>query len=185
MSEHCDLCDRPGRASSVELPDGSVTVCSPCARLAGDGDDPIWVRPLDVDDLELVLAWRSNPVVYEHFRRQEGPLEWDPHVSWFESRPEDRFDYVIRYGDRRVGSVNLTETDEVGIYLGDPSARGHGVATRALGWLCERFADREPLRAEIHRENDPSRALFERCGFERVGSDGEWQRYRYRSEPSG
>lgn len=183
MIDRCDLCDRPGREEVVDLPKESATVCSPCATLAGGGDDPTWVRPLDVDDLELVFAWRSNPEIYEHFRRQDGPLEWEEHVSWFETRSEDRFDYVVRYGDRRVGSVNLTETDEVGIYLGDPSARGRGVATRTLRWLCERFEDREPLRAEIHRENEPSRTLFERCGFERVGSDGDWQRYLYRSAP--
>jgi RimJ/RimL family protein N-acetyltransferase len=181
MSARCDLCGRPGQRESIELPIGTVLACSPCGRLAG-GDDPIWVRPLDRDDLELVLAWRSNPEIYEHFRRQDGPLEWEEHVSWFESRPEARFDYVVRYTDRRVGSVNLTETDEVGIYLGDVSARGRGVATWALRWVCDRFDTREPLWAEIHRENERSRALFERCGFERVGSKCEWLEYVYRSD---
>jgi hypothetical protein len=31
-------------------------------------------RPIREDELELLLAWQSNPLIYEHFREQDGPL---------------------------------------------------------------------------------------------------------------
>jgi RimJ/RimL family protein N-acetyltransferase len=69
--------------------------------------------------------------------------------------------------------------DEVGIHLGYPSARGQGVATAALNWLCARFKERVPLFAEIHENNDASSRLFERCGFGRTGREDGWLQYAY------
>jgi RimJ/RimL family protein N-acetyltransferase len=139
------------------------------------------VRPLERKDLELVLAWRSHPAIYEYAREQDGPLEWADHLAWFEDRSPDRFDFVIHVDCRRVGVVSLGVDDEVSIYLGDASARGSGVATASLEWLCSRFDDRTPLHAEIHAENEPSQRLFERAGFEEVEREGGWLVYRYDS----
>lgn len=106
-------------------------------------------------------------------------MEWEEHVSWFESRDEDRYDFVISFDGRRVGVVNVDTADEVGIYLGDFSAHGQGVATATLEWLCHRFADRAPLFAEVHDENESSKRLFERCGFHQYECDGAWIQYVY------
>jgi RimJ/RimL family protein N-acetyltransferase len=137
------------------------------------------LAPLTERDLELVLAWRSHPDIYAHFRQQDSPLAWDEHRSWFESRDPDRHDFVISFSGRRVGVVNIDATDEVGILLGDFSAHGNGVATATLEWVCDRFADRTPLFAEIYDENESSKRLFERCGFQQQHSDGEWNHYSY------
>jgi RimJ/RimL family protein N-acetyltransferase len=126
-----------------------------------------------------VLAWRSNPDIYRHFRRQDSPLDWENHLSWYESRDADHHDFIIHYEDRRVGVVSITTSDEISIYLGDFSAHDQGVATAALNWLCERFEYRSPLTAEIHEENDPSKRLFEGCGFQPLRRDGEWIQYSY------
>lgn len=134
-------------------------------------------------DLELVLAWRSNPLVYEHAREQDGPLEWSAHRRWFETRPDDCVDFVVRYVDRRVGVVSLDERSYVTIYLGEVSARGRGVASRSLRWLCDRFEDRGELRAEVAADNAASRRLFERCGFEQYERDDGWLHYKY--DPGG
>jgi RimJ/RimL family protein N-acetyltransferase len=134
---------------------------------------------MSADDLNLVFAWRCNPEIYRHFRGQDEPLSWDDHVAWFESRHPERFDFVVSFEGRRVGVVSLNTDNEVSVYLGDVSARGRGVASAAVEWLCERFADRAPIGAEVHRDNDPSKRLFERCEFKRAATDGEWLRYAY------
>lgn len=174
----CEDCGLPGAERRAGDADGPR--CDPCAELV-HGEPPARVSPLREGDLELLLAWRSNPEIYRHFRRQDGPLDWEEHVDWFDSRGADRHDFVVRFHGRRVGVVSLDEERHVGVYLGDVSARGRGVATAALEWLCERFEDRAPLYAEVHEENDASRRLFERCGFERHDRDGEWLRYVYES----
>lgn len=172
----CEACGRERRTVSTADTDQSTPRCRPCERLA---EADVRVSPLSDDDLELVLAWRSNPHVYRHFRNQDGPLKWEDHVSWFESRPEDRYDYVLQFAGRRVGVVSLDADDAVSVYLGDVDARGQGVGTNAVEWLCDRFDDRAPLRAEIHEPNTRSQRLFERCGFTRRGRDGEWLQYEY------
>jgi len=134
---------------------------------------------MDPDDLELVLAWRSNPKIYRHARSQDSPLEWESHLSWYESREASRHDFIIHYEGRRVGVVSIAANDEISVYLGDFSTHGKGVATAALGWICERFEYRSPLIAEIHEENDASKRLFEGCGFQHRDRDGEWIEYRY------
>lgn len=171
----CDNCTLPVWPSQSEC-----SLCEPCKALL-DRQQEIQVTPLKRSDLELVLAWRSNPKIYRHFRRQNGPLDWEEHVTWYESRSPDRYDFVIHYGDRRVGVVSLNPNDEVSIYLGDFSAHGCGVATDTLGWLCDRFEQRVPLVAEVHKENESSIQLFERCGFQKDNCDEEWLRYLYQS----
>lgn len=136
----------------------------------------IELRPVRVQDLELLLAWRSNPVVYEEFREQEGPLDWEGHLEWFATRPEGRRDLIIEHDGRRVGVVGLSEDKEVSIYVGEVSLWGEGVATTALRDAVKRFGD--GLHARIHRDNEASKRLFERCGFEQVGA-GEWLRYEF------
>lgn len=181
MTGACGLCGLSGAYSTVRIQGAPIVCCTCCARLANEHDPTVWIRPLSSADLELVLAWRSNPLVYRHFRGQDGPLNWEDHVSWFQSRPIKRHDFVIKYGDRRVGLVSLDADDHVSIYLGDVSVRGEGVASAALRWLCSRFGDARPLRAEIHESNEDSIALFERCGFEAVGREGGWLEYKFLS----
>jgi RimJ/RimL family protein N-acetyltransferase len=134
---------------------------------------------MGAEDLELVLAWRSNPKIYRHFRNQDGPLDWESHLSWYESREASRHDFIIHHEGRRVGAVSITAGEEISTYVGDFSAHRAGVATAALTWICERFAHRSPLIAEIHEENGASKRLFEGCGFQRRDRDGEWIEYRY------
>ena len=93
------------------------------------------LRPARTADLPLLLAWRSNPRIYEHFRGQEGPLVWESHVRWWESR-RDRKDWIIvvedTLGGRPVGSIYATDLDqeapELGLYIGEVSAWGKGIA---------------------------------------------------------
>ena len=174
----CDDCRLPIERS---LSTGKKRVlCDPCSSLH-DLDFSIRMRPVERGDLELLLAWRSNPKIYRHFRVQDEPLSWGEHVEWYESRSDNRYDFLIWYEKRRVGVVSIDADDEVGIYLGDFSAHGHGIATAALEWICDRFADRTPLTAEIHENNEPSKHLFKRCGFEKSGADGDWVQYIYES----
>lgn len=161
-----------------------ISLCPACLSLAETTEQP---RPLAVrqvlrEDLELVLAWRNNPRIYEHFQNQDSPLTWDDHVSWFESRPSERDDYVIRYEDRPVGVVSINSQDFVSIYIGEPSLWGSGIGTRMLTWIIDRYHPTRHPKAEIHIENNRSQQLFARCGFEQIDQDGSWQIYEYTND---
>lgn len=136
-------------------------------------------RPLRLDDLELVMAWRSNPRIYEHFREQDGPLDWGSHLQWFVERSKMRHDFMIEYRGRRIGVVSIDADGYVGVLIGEETCWGEGIASTALNWLSDQFADERDLFAEIHDGNNRSRRLFTSCGFERHDRDGEWIVYRY------
>jgi len=174
---NCDHCQLSGNIKEIEDNDEISGLCMSCRELFDNHS--IQISPLSREDLELVLAWRSNPRIYRYFRQQDRPLNWEEHVAWFESRDHRRHDFIIHFQGRRVGVVNLSENNKVGIFLGDFSARGQGVATATLNWLCDRFNERVPMTAEIHNENTKSQKLFERCGFERKHSDNAWLQYTY------
>jgi RimJ/RimL family protein N-acetyltransferase len=171
----CTNCQLP-----IETKNESNKLCAYCEKI-NKKEIPIRLAPIDHDDLELILAWRSNPQIYQYFRNQNEPIDWEDHVSWFESRVSDRYDFMINYQRRRVGVINIDQNNMVGIYLGDFSAHGQGIATEALSWLCNRFEDRSPLFAEIHKDNTASKNLFYRCGFRQVDQNEKWIEYVYDS----
>ena len=172
----CNNCEQP--ITKAEYSGKQQHLCNFCKSLL-ERTQQIRMSPMEEDDLELVLAWRSNPQIYQNSREQDGPLKWKDHVSWYESRESERHDFMIYYDSRRVGVVSITQTNKISIYLGDFSAHGKGIATAALKWICDRFEHRTPLIAEIHEQNTASVRLFEGCGFQQYARDREWIEYRY------
>jgi RimJ/RimL family protein N-acetyltransferase len=185
MSSSCAFCAGTFQSDDLRSLDGAKSlVCPACHELAGPSTDDagVTVRPMQRTDLELVLAWRNNPLIYEHFVEQDSPIRWADHVDWFESRDPDRRDYVASYDGRRIGVVAVDASDFVSIYIGEPTLWGEGLATRLLDWLTTRFHSTRELRAEIHADNERSKRLFERCGFERTDHEDDWYIYAYVSD---
>lgn len=135
-------------------------------------------RPATEGDLELMLAWRSNPEIYRNLYSQDQPLEWGDHIEWWESRVNQR-DWIIMIHDRdrwrSIGVVNLTDLDtdlpELGVWIGEVSLWGNGLATEAIefaiDWLREQ--DYTEARARILDQNEASKRVFEKNGFYHSG----------------
>jgi RimJ/RimL family protein N-acetyltransferase len=133
-------------------------------------------RPVLVQDLELLLAWRSNPDIYDHFKNQETALAWSDHVSWFATRDESRHDYIIEHKGRRVGSVYIDQKKYIGVYIGETSLQEKGIGSKAIEWITNKF--NKPLWAEIKAENKASKKAFKKCGFEEVAEQNSWTKYK-------
>jgi len=176
----CDHCQFPVDIKQAGCSDQKKGLCASCSKLQNSNME-IHITPMRRNELELVYAWRSNPHVYCYFQEQDGPLQWEEHIEWYETRDPDRHDFIIHYAGRKVGIINIDPEKSVGVYIGEVSARGQGVATAALNWLCNRFAEQVPLFAEVHQENDASKRLFEQCGFRKNERDGKWIQYKYES----
>lgn len=142
-------------------------------------------RPATESDLELMMAWRSHPDLYENFYIQDGELDWETHINWWNSR-DDRRDWIVVINEnerwRDVGNINLSNLDserpEVGIYVGEISAWGKGVATESvefvLSWLHREGY--QEAKARILEYNEASQRVFEKVGFEHVGPARENER---------
>jgi RimJ/RimL family protein N-acetyltransferase len=132
------------------------------------------IRAASVHDLELIMAWRSNPEIYQYFYEQTQPLTWSEHLSFWQGR-QQRVDWIISYFDgqswRKVGTVNATNLDsktpEVGILIGEVTLHGQGVGTKAIELVLEWLKKKryKEVHARVLKKNRASQALFEKNHF--------------------
>jgi RimJ/RimL family protein N-acetyltransferase len=152
----------------------------------GGRANDVSLREAEEDDLELLMAWRSNPMVYQHFTIQNQPLTWEEHLRWWLTRKHRR-DWMVLLNDggrvRSVGSANASrlneQVPEVGLYIGESTLWGKGVGRDALTQVLIRLArdGYSHCWAGIQAGNDRSRRLFERLGFRLVGPSTGRLRY--------
>ncbi|MFW9920974.1 MAG: GNAT family N-acetyltransferase [Candidatus Thorarchaeota archaeon] len=148
----------------------------------------VQLYPFSNDDLELMMAWRSHPEVYRYFLLQEGPLIWEDHYRFWNSR-QDRYDWIINYDDgickRKVGSINVSklssEEPEVGIFIGEITLMKKGIGKEALRliveWLKgERYGQ---ACAYISKDNLPSQKLFSSLGFKKSAEAHNGVEWKY------
>lgn len=135
--------------------------------------------PAKDSDLSLMMAWRSNPLVYKGFVQQKKPLEWGEHLKWWNSRNKDWRTFIIEYDNRKIGVVTLGQLDhwspEIGYYIGEVSLWGNGLGKRAVGlaldWLwCEGY---EHCHTTVLKSNKRSVKLLESLGFKYLGEARE------------
>ena len=133
------------------------------------------LRPLAREDTEVVVSWRSRPEVASQLF-SAAPPTIEEHLAWFDmlARRTDRVEFVIELEARPVGTIGLSALDfgrgeaEYGILLGEPAARGQGVALAASQALIRyAFSDLELklIRLELFADNVAARKLYDRLGF--------------------
>ena len=139
------------------------------------------LRQANEDDLPLIMAWRSNPLIYEGFYQQNEPLTWPEHIDWWNSRNKDWRTFIIELDNRKVGVVNIGQLDhwspEIGYFIGEVSLWGQGIGKKAVGlalqWLKE--YGKQYAHTTILDNNKRSINLIKALGFRRLGKarDGE------------
>jgi len=148
----------------------------------------VLLREATINDLELILAWRSIPEVYKGLYQQakeNRPLTWDEHYSFWHNRHNWR-QWIIQVNDnittRDIGYINLGQLDnwnpEIAIVIGEVTLWGKGIGKQslilAIDWLKEQGY--EKVHTTILKNNERSIRLFESVDFKRTGEgrEGEW-----------
>jgi UDP-4-amino-4,6-dideoxy-N-acetyl-beta-L-altrosamine N-acetyltransferase len=130
-------------------------------------------------DGPLVVRWRNRPEIHSQLFAQHPPT-LEGHRRWFAeySQSNDRREYVIEEGGQPAGTIGLAHIDwdngraEYGILIGEPNARGRGLAASASRQLLrEAFGSLGLSRIYLHVLPDNAAAirLYERLGFRREG----------------
>ena len=133
-------------------------------------------------DLPLMMAWRSNPEIYQGMYEQKEPLKWDEHVNWWKSRPSTWKTFIVQTDDewcRPVGLINIGQMEhwspEIGYLIGCVTDWRKGYMKEALiqamKWLKEQGY--EYCHTTIKIENERSANLAYRLGFEILGGARE------------
>lgn len=137
----------------------------------------ILFRPATLEDAEMLLDWRNDPVTRAN-SINEDEVPWEDHINWLESslKREDR-KLLIAMNGKPVGTVRLDirpEETELSWTVA-PEARRSGVGYQMVS---EASRDKTGLIAKIKRENMASQKIAARAGFYLVKDDDlqEWRK---------
>lgn len=151
-------------------------------------NEKIRLRALEPEDLEPLYRWENNPELwgvgntlspYSRYILREYITE--SHRDIFEAK-QLRLMIELRSTGAAVGMVDLYDLEVhhrragIGILL-DPVYQGNGLATEAVNLLVEyaySLLNFHQLYVHVPVKNEPSKALFTRCGFTITGILSDW-----------
>lgn len=141
----------------------------------------IYLRPMTLDDTDLIVGWRNREAVRRNFIYQE-LFTREGHENWMKNMVETG--RVIQMiicsidGDKPLGSVYIRDIDrqhskaEYGIFIGEARARGRGLGTAAARLMLEYCFRQEKLHRiylRVFASNEPAIRSYEKAGFVREG----------------
>ena len=140
-------------------------------------------KPLDV---RRTFNWLHNKQLREDFVMASSPRRPEHFMYWRKllHDPDQRV-FSIFYFDKHVGSCGLKNINiekcksEIWIYLADLSARGHGVADRAVVMLLEKARNDLPcykVYLHVAKTNSAAIRLYKNNGFYEIEKllEGRW-----------
>ena len=144
--------------------------------------EKIVLRSVDSSDIDTILLWENStdePLygVYDEQYSRDDVAQFVENQQCYSFAENEQLRLMICSHDgERMGAVDLTEYDgqkaSVSILIFDLCNRRKGFAISALRLVSEYAVSLgiETLYATIHPDNLPSINLFEKAGFELVGS---------------
>ena len=144
--------------------------------------EKVILRSVDFSDVDTLLLWENSTTeplygVFEEQYTREDVVQFVENQQRYSFAETEQLRLMICSHDgERMGAVDLAEYDgqkaSVSILIFDLSNRRKGFAISALRLVSEYAVSLgiEALYATIYPDNLPSINLFEKAGFELVGS---------------
>jgi UDP-2,4-diacetamido-2,4,6-trideoxy-beta-L-altropyranose hydrolase len=138
-------------------------------RINAKDGGAVTLRPVAVEDCEIMFAWQSAPGARRYSRNPQGPAH-DEHQKWFHSKLADPRCVlnIVQHAGRPVGVLRYDwrkseRRFEVSILIAsEHQGRGIGLAALKSGRRLLRKFD---IIAEVDPANTASAVLFGRAGF--------------------
>lgn len=141
-------------------------------------DKNITLRPITIEDTDMVVRWRNNPRVVNNFLIRDEVTRED-HLKWLREKIETGLveQFVISFDDRPVGCVYLRDIDraagrcEYGVFIGEDDATGMGIGNKVCAWAVEYAGDVLGLKRMILRVlegNTPAIRSYINAGFKQI-----------------
>ena len=138
--------------------------------------DSIYLRPMPVDDTDMIVAWRNRDFVRKNFIYQK-PFTREGHLTWIRDQVETghvvQFIICLQNG-REIGSVYFRDIDrdkgvaEYGIFIGEEDALGRGYGTATARAALDYAFTKLHLRKIFLRflaDNIAAEKSYEHAGF--------------------
>jgi len=132
----------------------------------------IKIRLANLSDSKNIFIWRNHPTIRNH-SRSSNEIEWAEHEKWFAKRC-GQHNHPILIGQvqgQPVGVVRFDIRDnlaEVSIYRVPDSSlhgTGHKLLCEAEGWLKLNHPYVVAVHAQVLKENELSKRLFEKSQY--------------------
>lgn len=159
-------------------------------------DESVYLRGLDVSDIETCYKWHSDRGLYDtlvgpfRFVSKEAEKAWCARKAAFSS-DEISLAICLRGNDKHIGNIYLSEIDWVSrrghlsMFIGEASERGKGYGQSAVRQLISyAFVDLGLTRVFLYvlDGNNSARHVYEKCGLRPEGRlekhvyhRGEWK----------
>lgn len=143
-------------------------------------NDEVLLRPLEINDIELIRSWRNIDSIRKAFLYQ-GIISAPQQKEWYEKYKDNMQDimFIIEYKGKSVGTVALYNIDtdkkeaEFGrLMIGEPSARGFNIGRRVTQALCKfgfEHLGLENIVLEVFSDNLYAKRSYEAVGFKGKG----------------
>ena len=139
----------------------------------------ISLRPIEVDDTALVVAWRNDPAVRGNLVSQ-APISADDHLTWMKRQvlTGKCAQFIICLSDGCVSTPigttfikNIEREEsrgEFGIFLGEETARGKGYSYEIMRQILDfgfDSLDLSQIYLTVFADNVPGIRAYEKMGF--------------------
>lgn len=131
----------------------------------------LWRRQANLGDASLLFAWANDETVRAKSKNTD-LITWQEHLEWFsdkllqnKSRVFIYFNHIHAVGNLRLDLIN--KEDKIS-YLVDKAYRGRGFGDAIIKDAMEK--SQRNLIADVKIENAASNKIFEKNGFNLVGS---------------
>lgn len=138
-------------------------------------DDNLILRPITIEDTDMVVGWRNNPRVVNNFLIRNEVTRED-HLKWLRDKVDTGLvqQFIIVYDKKPVGCVYLRDIDrtagecEYGVFIGEDDARGLGIGNRVCLWAVAYAAESLGLKKmtlRVLEGNEPALKSYIHAGF--------------------
>lgn len=141
--------------------------------------ETIYLRSLELDDLERTYKWHNNPSLYKtlcgsfRYVSRSSDEEWLRNKQSY-STQELNLAICLTSNSQHIGNIYLRQIDwvsrhgEVEIFIGEFDHRSKGFGQAALRLLIQHaFQDLGLFRLYLYvlEDNKPAIRVYEKCGF--------------------
>jgi RimJ/RimL family protein N-acetyltransferase len=141
--------------------------------------EPVFLRALDVSDVERTTRWHNERELYQTLVNPFRFVSASAEQAWIcgkaeYSTKEINLAVCVRETGQHVGSITLRNIDwvarhgELGLLIGEAAARGKGFGRSAVRQLLDHaFSDLGLQRIYLYvlEANAPAIKVYESCGF--------------------
>lgn len=138
----------------------------------------ISLRPITVEDTDLMVKWRNQDFVKRNFIIQS-EFTREGHLNWLETKVKTGqvIQFIILENDRPIGSVNLKDVDyeegsaEYGIFIGEKDAWGKGYGSETARQTVALARDKYHLKKlflRLYDDNVPAYYSYLSAGFKKI-----------------